>query len=137
MPDSCMYQIGDPTTDRQSAFILCSEYRGMDVGVQIFDDKGEGHIIEGRLKKIYDNAHDNSFLNNTITFFDKLMKKRYVSKSEILDLKKKFKVMKENGMIEYNNLLNRITNISNKAPGKNEPTLLQDVYYDFQTLLKK
>lgn len=50
MPDSCIYQIGDPTTDREDAFILCSEYRGMDVGVQIYDDKGDTHIVGGILK---------------------------------------------------------------------------------------
>lgn len=52
MPDSCIYQIGDPTTDRESAFILCSEYRGMDVEVQIFDDQGKCHIINGKLKEL-------------------------------------------------------------------------------------
>ena len=50
MPDSCMYQIGDPTIDRESAFILCAEYRGMEVGIQIFNDKGEPQIFGGKLK---------------------------------------------------------------------------------------
>ncbi len=50
MIDSCMYQIGEDAPDREAAFVLCSEYRGMDVGVQIFDDKGETHIIGGKLK---------------------------------------------------------------------------------------
>lgn len=135
--DSCIYQIGEETPKRMLAWAYCEAYGGATQTVQIFDDKGECHIIDGKLKKIYDNTHDNSFLNNTVTFFDKLMKQKYVSKSELLDLKKKFKTMKDNGMTEYNNLLNRITNISNKAPGKNEPTLLQDLYDDFQTLLKQ
>ncbi len=52
MPDSCIYQIGAPTSDRESAFVLCSEYRGMDVGIQIFNDKGEPQIFGGKLKPI-------------------------------------------------------------------------------------
>jgi len=52
MPDSSVYRIGEPTTTREEAYLLCSEYRGMDVGLQIYDDKGEGHIDNGKLKPI-------------------------------------------------------------------------------------
>lgn len=135
--DSCIYQIGEETPDRMLALAYCEEYSGAMQPVQIFDDKGKCHIIDGKLKNIYDDTHDNSFLKNAVTFFDRLMKQSYVSKSQLLDLKKKFKTMKENGMTEYNTLLNRITNISNKVPGKNDPEILREVYDDFQTLLKQ
>ncbi|MEI6672040.1 MAG: hypothetical protein WCL02_01425 [bacterium] len=53
MIDSCVYHIGEDVSDREAAFVLCEEYRGMDDAmVQIFDDKGEIHIIGGKLKKI-------------------------------------------------------------------------------------
>lgn len=53
MIDSCVYHIGEDVSDREAAFALCEEYRGMDDAmVQIFDDKGDIHIINGTLKKI-------------------------------------------------------------------------------------
>jgi len=52
MIDSCIYHIGEDTPDREDAFHLCSEYIGMDAPVQIFDEHGNNHIIDGRLKDI-------------------------------------------------------------------------------------
>ena len=83
MLDSCIYQIGEDVPTRENAFTLCSEYRGMDAPIQIFDDQGRGHIINGKLKM----SKDNSFLQNASSYFDKLMGQTYVSKSEILSLK--------------------------------------------------
>jgi len=128
--DSCVYYIGQDTPDRMLAFAYCQEYANDSQPVQIFDDKGERHIIEGKLKM----GKDNSFLSNASSYFGKLMKETYISKSDILSLKKKLKVMKDNGMIEYNPILNKITNISNKATGKQTPELLQGVYEDFKLL---
>ncbi|MEI8008151.1 MAG: hypothetical protein WCI00_01545 [bacterium] len=50
--DSIIHQIGEDVPDRQAALILCAEYRGMDVKVQIFDDKGDYHIIDKQLKEV-------------------------------------------------------------------------------------
>jgi hypothetical protein len=52
MIDSCVYHIGEDTDTREDALMLCSEYKGMDVMVQIFDDKGDTHIIDGKLKDL-------------------------------------------------------------------------------------
>jgi hypothetical protein len=76
-------------------------------------------------------AKENSFLNNASLFFDKIMKQTYISKSEILSLKKKLKVLKE-ADDSYTNLFNRITNIGNKAGGKNSPNILTKEYEDFK-----
>lgn len=129
--DSCVYQIGEDTRDRMLAFAYCQEYSNEMQPVQIFDDKGKNHIINGKLKM----GKDNSFLSNTLSYFDKLMKETYISKSDILRLKKQFKVMKDNGMIEYNPILNKVTTISNKATGKQTPELLQGVYEQFKLLV--
>lgn len=51
MIDSCTYQIGGDVAKCEAAFALCQEYREMDAPIQIFDDKGECHIIDGKLKK--------------------------------------------------------------------------------------
>jgi hypothetical protein len=131
MLDSCIYQIGEDVPDREDAFTLCSEYRGMDAPIQIFDDQGCGHIINGKLKM----GKDNSFLQNASSYFDKLMGQKYVSKSEILSLKKRLKVLKESGSsTSYNNILNRVTGLSIKAKGKNPIELLKEVYTDFNQI---
>lgn len=131
MLDSCVYQIGKDVPAREDAFILCSEYRGMDAPIQIFDDQGNEHIINGQLKM----SKDNSFFHNASSYFDKLMTQTYVSKSEILSLKKKLKVLKESGLSRsYNNILNRVTGLSTKAKGKNPVELLKEVYDDFKQI---
>ena len=129
--DSCVYHIGEDTPDRMVAWGYCQEYSNEMQPVQIFDDKGNTHIIKGHLKM----GKDNSFLNNTTLYFDKLMKQTYISKSDILSLKKKFKTMKDIGMTEYNSIFNKITKIGNKATGKQTPELLQSVYAEFKKLL--
>lgn len=50
--DSCVYQIGEDTPDRMVALGYCEEYASDQQLIQIFDDKGEVHIIKGRLKSI-------------------------------------------------------------------------------------
>jgi hypothetical protein len=131
MLDSCIYQIGEDVPAREDAFTLCSEYRGMDAPIQIFDDQGKEHIINGQLKM----GKDNSFFHNASSYFDKLMNQTYVSKSEILSLKKKLKVLKESGSsTSYNNILNRVTGLSAKAKGKNPVELLKEVYDDFKQI---
>ena len=50
MIDSCVYQIKDEVDTREEALELCDNYRGMDHGVQIFDDKNEAQLEEGKLK---------------------------------------------------------------------------------------
>ncbi len=76
-------------------------------------------------------GNNNSFFSNASSFFDKIMKQNYISKSEILQLKKQFKQLK-NQDERYNNLFNRITRIGNTAKGKNTPTILAKVYEDFK-----
>ena len=81
MIDSCSYQIGDDVPDRMIAFGYCQQYNTSEMQpIQIFDDKGEGHIVKGRLKILYQDK--NSFLDNATSYFDKIMKQTYVSKSE-------------------------------------------------------
>lgn len=48
--DSIIYQIGEPTSDRMVAYGYCKEYIGN--LLQIFDDKGEPHIIDKKIKEI-------------------------------------------------------------------------------------
>lgn len=80
---------------------------------------------------------DNSHVENASSYFKKLMKQKYISKSEILSLKKKFKVLKENSSTTlYNNMLNRITRVSEKAIGKNSPEILQEIFDDFTLMMK-
>lgn len=75
---------------------------------------------------------NNSFLDTASSYFDKIMKQKFISKAEILALKQKLKVLKEESASNtYNNILNRITRISNNATGKNLPEILQKVYDDF------
>lgn len=79
---------------------------------------------------------NNSFLHNASSYFDKMMKQTYVSKSEILSLKKKLKVVKDSGTITYNNILNRVTAVSRKANGKNSPEILRKIYDEFKEMTK-
>ena len=53
MIDSCMYQIGEDTPNRNTAFGYCREYASDAQPVQIFDDAGKAQIIDGQLKKEY------------------------------------------------------------------------------------
>jgi len=81
---------------------------------------------------------NNSFLGAASSYFDKIMKQKFISKAEILSLKQKFKTLKEADVTttKYNNILNRVTRISDKAIGKNNPAILQNVYADFKLLAK-
>lgn len=81
---------------------------------------------------------NNSFLGAASSYFDKIMKQKFISKAEILSLKQKLKTLKEADVTttKYNNILNRVTNITNKATGKNSPEILQKVYTDFKLLAK-
>lgn len=52
MIDSCLYQIGGKDKDVDTidkALELCSEYQGMDHGVQIFDEHNNGLIQDGKI----------------------------------------------------------------------------------------
>ena len=60
MIDSCVYQIGEDVSDRMVALAYCKEYSTSEMQpVQIFDDKGEPHIIEGKLKSLDIEDEDN------------------------------------------------------------------------------
>ena len=50
--DSGIYQIGEDTPHRMVAVDYCQEYESEMQPVQIFDDKGECHIIDGKLKPL-------------------------------------------------------------------------------------
>lgn len=50
MLGSCIHQIGDDVPDRSVALGYCEEYSNENQSVQIFDDKGEIHIIKGKIK---------------------------------------------------------------------------------------
>ncbi|EKD24763.1 MAG: hypothetical protein ACD_80C00164G0006 [uncultured bacterium (gcode 4)] len=50
--DSISYHIGEDTPNRDIAAFYCAEYGNDMQLVQIFDDKGEPHIIGGILKKM-------------------------------------------------------------------------------------
>ncbi|MEI6119334.1 MAG: hypothetical protein WCP92_09410 [bacterium] len=128
--DTCMYQIGEDVLDRMVALSYCEKYHNSSnrQPVHIFDDKGEDHIVEGRLKILYQDK--NSFLDNTVSFFDKIMKQTYIAKTEIIQLKRQFGHLKEQDDT-YKGLFNKVTNIANKAKGKNAPAILQDVYETF------
>jgi len=128
--DSCMYQIGEDVPDRMIALSYCEKHHNSSnmQPVQIFDDKGEEHIIDGKLKILYQDK--NSFLDNTVSFFDKIMKQTYIAKTEIIQLKRQLGHLKEQDD-RYKSLFNKVTNIANKAKGKNDPEILQDVYTTF------
>ena len=49
--DLILHQIGEDTPDRNVAFGYCEEYQN-EMFVQIFDDQGQCHIVDGKLKKI-------------------------------------------------------------------------------------
>jgi len=76
---------------------------------------------------------NNFFFENTVSYFDKLMQKTYVEKSEIMGLKDKFKALKKVNPA-YNSLLNKVTRIVNEAKGKNEIKILQEAYKAFTAL---
>lgn len=76
---------------------------------------------------------DNAFLGNASSYFDKLMRKTYVEKSDLLSLKKQLTVLKEREST-YNPILNSITRIANEAKGKNPVDVLREVYLDFQAI---
>ena len=128
--DSSMYQIGEDVADRMIALSYCEKYHNSSnrQPVYIFDDKGEEHIIDGRLKILYQDK--NSFLDNTVSFFDKIMKQTYIAKTEIIQLKRQFGHLKTQDDT-YKSLFNKVTNIANRAKGKNDPEILQDVYETF------
>jgi dTMP kinase len=50
--DSLVYQIGEDAPTVDEAIILCSRFRGMDHGVQIFNDKGIGLVKNGKINGI-------------------------------------------------------------------------------------
>ena len=52
MIDSCVYQIGDEIPDLLIAFQYCEEFSNEMQPVQIFNDKGEAQIINGKLKEV-------------------------------------------------------------------------------------
>jgi hypothetical protein len=79
---------------------------------------------------------NNSFLPNTVLYFNKLMQQTYVEKSEIIRLKRKFKDLEEFDPT-YHKLFNKVTRIANKAKGKNEPSILKTAYETFNTLKNK
>lgn len=74
MIDSCVYQIGEDTPDRDLAHFYCSEYSDEMQPVQIFDDKGEEHIIDGKLKKIIKIYHEEKDLPNAPCIIVAVMK---------------------------------------------------------------
>ncbi|MEI7558420.1 MAG: hypothetical protein WCJ45_06590 [bacterium] len=76
---------------------------------------------------------NNSFLRNASSYFTKLMQQQYIAKSEIIKLKRQFTTLRIQHP-GYNALSNRITNIANKAKGKNTVDILQDAYNDFNHL---
>lgn len=80
---------------------------------------------------------NNSFLQNASLYFDKLMKQKYICKSDVLSLKQKLKVLKESNLDDdtYNNILNRVTRISDKATRRDSPDILREVYADFNLLI--
>lgn len=137
MLDSCIYQIGDDTPDRLTALLYCQEYANEMQLVQIFDDQGETHIVNGKLKYLSEKTvvynKDNSFFTNAKDYFDKIMKKTYVTKPELITLKGQFKRLKEQDP-SYTNIFNQTTRIANSAKGNNPVTILTKTYTDFQGL---
>ncbi len=49
MIDSCVYQIGEDTSDRMDALGYCEEYSNEMQPIQIFDDQGKAHVVNGKL----------------------------------------------------------------------------------------
>lgn len=83
-------------------------------------------------------ANKNSFLDNAVSYFDKIMEQKYISKAEILALKKILHNLAEDDE-SYKKLYNRITTISNAKhiKGKNEANVLQEFYKEFQAEITK
>lgn len=83
-------------------------------------------------------SKENSFLKNVSSFLNKIMKQKYISKAEILSLKKMMRKLSESDN-NYKQLSNRITTISNsnRVIGKNEANVLQEFYEKFQAEFAK
>jgi len=79
---------------------------------------------------------NNSFLNNASSYLKKITRQTYISKAEILSLKKMMKKLAEADE-SYKTLFNRITTISNRALGKNEAHILAEFYETFQAEVAK
>jgi len=76
---------------------------------------------------------NNSFLENTVSYFDKIMKQKYIEKTNVLQLKNQFRQLKQYDP-SYKNLFNRVTTLANNAKGNNKPDILQNLYEDFKNL---
>lgn len=76
---------------------------------------------------------DNSFMKNATSYLDKIMKKTYVAKTDLLKVKNQFKQLVDNDLIDKK-YLNKITNIASNAKGKNSVTILKDFYAEFKAL---
>jgi len=74
---------------------------------------------------------NNLFLANASSYFDKIMRQKYIAKSDVITLKRQFKQLKTQDA-QYKTLFNKITGIANKAKGKNTSEILQEVYDDFR-----
>lgn len=131
--DSCIYQIGKETPKRMLAWAYCEAYGGPIQSVQIFDDKGECHIIDGKLKKIYDDTHDNSFFANTALYITKLTGQTFVEKTELLQLKQHLRKLKEQDP-KYRKLCNKVTSIADNAKGKNPIAILNGIAHKLNSL---
>ncbi len=83
-------------------------------------------------------ANKNSFLDNAVSYFDQIMQQEYISKSEIISLKKKLHKLSDSDE-SYKKLYRRITTISNakRITGKNEANVLQEFYEEFQVEILK
>lgn len=79
-------------------------------------------------------GNDNSFSKNVSLYLDKIMKQKYILKTDLLQLKKQLRKLKEQDK-KFNNLYNRVTNIANRAGGKNYVKILQSTYADFNALI--
>lgn len=79
---------------------------------------------------------NNDFTKNAKEYLEKLTKQKYISKIEILSLKKMMRKLSEYDG-SYKKLFNRITTISNRAKGKNESNILTEFYGEFQLEIKK
>ncbi|MFA6255622.1 MAG: hypothetical protein WC606_00425 [Candidatus Absconditabacterales bacterium] len=84
-------------------------------------------------------ATTNSFEKNAKKYFEKLMRRKFIEKRDLLSLKSKFKELKDSGNCpnffnEGNNMLNKITRIANNAKGKNSIEIVQKAYEDFTKL---
>ncbi|MBP7831963.1 MAG: hypothetical protein KA028_03050 [Candidatus Pacebacteria bacterium] len=75
MIDSIPHQIGEDIADRMIAFAYTSEYNTSPMQpVQIFDDKGEMHIIDGKLKELLDDEDKGNWHRNEPPLTDEQIK---------------------------------------------------------------